>query len=299
VSACTQGIGVIMVEDNNLIQAEGFFPSENRWLFYRRFYTNAPKKGDILAIHGAFEHSGRYEILGSQMAKAGYHFYMLDLSGHGRSGGVRGYINKFEDYLMDIANFYSFLKVYRHIDVPFLFGHSLGGLIATMFCAWGRCSVKSLILSGPFFILKQKVSYSKKLFIKFFGMITKSWELPNLINAQDLCHDMEVVEEYLTDPLVLHKVNISWLAQIFKILPKVPVAASKIEIPTLIFHGENDNICDVEGSKLFFQMIPAKRKDLYLVRDAYHEVFNEPSRGELQDKLLEWLNSFSKETNQS
>ena len=54
-----------MVEDNNLIQAEGFFPSENRWLFYRRFYTNAPKKGDILAIHGAFEHSGRYEILGS------------------------------------------------------------------------------------------------------------------------------------------------------------------------------------------------------------------------------------------
>ena len=46
-------------------------------------------------------------------------------------------------------------------------------------------------------------------------------------------------------------------------------------------------------------MIPAKRKDLYLVRDAYHEVFNEPSRGELQDKLLEWLNSFSKETNQS
>ena len=94
-----------MTQVGTYIQAEGFFPSERRWLYYRRYCACGESKGEILAIHGAAEHGGRYHELGSELAQNGYNFYILDLTGYGRSEGRRGYIHRFEDYLADIANF--------------------------------------------------------------------------------------------------------------------------------------------------------------------------------------------------
>ena len=74
-----------MISKDTFILAEGFFPSEGRWLFYRRFCSLKEKKGEIIAIHGAAEHGGRYRELGEILAHAGYNFYILDLTGDRKS----------------------------------------------------------------------------------------------------------------------------------------------------------------------------------------------------------------------
>ena len=284
-------IGMLMVTQNNIIQAEGFFPSENRWIFYRRFYSNNAPKGEIVAIHDALEHSGRYETLGIQLAKEGYNFYIFDLMGHGRSEGNRGYIHEFEDYLLDLANFYAFLKIHRNVNIPFLLGYGMGGLIATMFCSWGRCPIRGLILSDALFGFKQNIPFYKKSILHMLATILPSFRLTDLFDTNILCHDMDIITDFLTDPHIQHTVNARWLSIILKTLAKVHNVTNKILVPTLVFHGEDDRIYDIEMSKQVFTEFATRNKEFFVVKNAYHEIFNEPSRGELIEKLVNWMNA--------
>ncbi|NUM35011.1 MAG: lysophospholipase [Candidatus Brocadiae bacterium] len=284
-----------MEKKGTIIQAEGFFPSDKRWLYYRRFSTKVNKKGDILGIHGFLEHSGRYEELGMSLVKKGYNFYMLDLTGHGRSQGkMRTHINSIEDYLTDIANFYAFLKVHRSIETPFLFGHSMGGLLATVFSTWGKCPVKGLVLSAPFFGTKQPIPFFTLLMAKLISSVYPGFSLPGNIDPGTLSHDPEIVEDYITDPLVERRVNASAFLHVYKTMKKIQFLAPHVKVPCLIFHGESDAVNDVEASRRFFYSLGTSKKDLYIVKDAYHEVFNEKGRDQLLLKLLEWLNSENK-----
>ena len=281
-----------MENKGTIIQAEGFFPSEKRWLFYRRFCTKNKKKGDLLGIHGILEHGGRYEELGTSLAKKGYNFYILDLTGHGRSQGkIRTYINSFEDYLIDIANFYAFLKVHRNMETPFLFGHSLGALLATVFSTWGKFDVKGLVLSSPLFGMKKNASLMQLLMAKCISMVYPAFSLPGNIDPNALSHDMEIVEDYITDPLVENKINAKCFLNILKAMKRIQVLSPYVKVPCVIFHGDKDSFNDLEASKRFFYSLGTNQKELYVVRDAYHEVFNEKGKEQLMDKLLEWLNT--------
>ncbi len=277
-----------MIKTGTIIQAEGFFASEKRWLFYRRFIAQECK-GDFIIIHGGFEHGGRYEELGTFLAKNGYNTAILDLTGYGRSEGKRGYIHKFEDYLVDVANFYAFLQRHKKMATPILLGHSMGGLIATIFTAWGKFAVQGMVLSGPLFGFSQRIPFLKYLMIKIIRNIYPGFYLANPLNPNMLTHDEPIIEEYLTDRYIQHFMNANWIVELIKAVKKIHVAAPHINVPTLIFHGEKDTIANPEISQKFFSNLPSTQKEFYLVRGAYHEVFNEKGRGTLFIKLLEWL----------
>lgn len=280
-----------MANSNAIIQAEGFFPSEQRWIFYRRF-ESPQRKGDFLAIHGGLEHSGRYEELGTILAHNGYNFYMLDLTGCGRSQSQqnrRGYIQKLDDYIIDIVNFYAFLQTHKRMQVPFLFGHSMGGMLAALCAAWGKLPIQGLVLSAPLLGFKVNIPFFKKLLVSFITLLYPHFNLPNPIDPHLLTHDEQIVEEYIADPFVLHDLNGHWLLELISVVKKIHLAAPYIKVPCLVFHGEQDAIADYTATQKFFTNISSQQKDFYLVRGAYHEVFNEKGRAQLIFKFLEWM----------
>lgn len=285
-----------MTNKNSFIQAEGFFPSEGRWLFYRCFYLATPDgkkqtpKGEIIAIHGAAEHCGRYYELASEMSKQGYNFYSFDLTGHGRSEGRRGYIEHYEDYLVDIANFYAFLKIHKNMKTPYLFGHSAGGLLSSLFTVWGKCELKGLILSAPLFKLKVSVPIYKKLASQIMATIYPSFSLKTELKPEALTHDDDIIKEYITDPMILQTVNARWFNEMMKAMKKANVISPFISMPCILFHGSKDQVTDYDASKKFFNNLASKDKDLYVIRDFYHEVFNEVGREQVYQKLITWLN---------
>jgi len=70
-----------------------------------------------------------------------YHAHAVDLRGHGKSGRKPGQYN-LKDYLSDIKAF-----ALNKIKKPtFIFGHSMGGMIALMMAAYHPDSVKGLII---------------------------------------------------------------------------------------------------------------------------------------------------------
>ncbi|MFC2018819.1 alpha/beta fold hydrolase [Chloroflexota bacterium] len=58
-----------------------------------------------MVVHGLAEHSGRYGNLVDYFVPRGYAVFSLDHRGHGKSEGLRGYVDRFTDYLDDLKIF--------------------------------------------------------------------------------------------------------------------------------------------------------------------------------------------------
>ena len=53
--------------------------------------------------HGYAEHCGRYREVAHVIVNAGWAALAYDVRGHGQSPGVRGFIDRFDTYLDDLA----------------------------------------------------------------------------------------------------------------------------------------------------------------------------------------------------
>ncbi len=56
----------------------------------------------IVLVHGYGEHSGRYAQRVESMVSRGYRVLAPDMRGHGRSGGQRGYVKRYDQYVEDL-----------------------------------------------------------------------------------------------------------------------------------------------------------------------------------------------------
>jgi acylglycerol lipase len=59
-------------------------------------------RGVIVMVHGIAEHGGRYAWLAERANARGIGVVTVDLRGHGRSPGERSYVERFDDYLLDV-----------------------------------------------------------------------------------------------------------------------------------------------------------------------------------------------------
>src|SRR3974377_1733566 len=71
-------------------------------LFFQEWQTDQGEKGVAYLIHGLGDNSGRYSHWGALMNQAGYSLLAFDLRGHGKSGGQRGHVSSYDDYLKDV-----------------------------------------------------------------------------------------------------------------------------------------------------------------------------------------------------
>src|SRR6266404_5679829 len=93
-------------------------------IFVRSWRPNEPARAIVIICHGFNAHSGQYQSVGEQFAAAGLAVYALDLRGRGRSDGERLYVEKFADYVSDVATVISLAKEREPSLAIFLLGHS-------------------------------------------------------------------------------------------------------------------------------------------------------------------------------
>ncbi len=136
---------------------EDSFPARDGLrLFERRWLPSGEPRAEVLLVHGFIEHGGRYAPTAEALARRGYAVSVMDLRGHGKSDGPRCWIRSFDEYIDDLDCFFD--RVVRRAEGKpvFVLGHSLGGLIAVLWCI--RCQRKpsGLILSGPALQVRQR-----------------------------------------------------------------------------------------------------------------------------------------------
>lgn len=107
-----------------------------------------------------------------------------------------------------------------------------------------------MVLSGP------ALSFDKKLDTAFNRFIVKSISdsFPKLgvakIRTTTIAAARDTVLQYERDPMIDHgKVKARVAFEMMAGVDRIMQQASKIDIPILILHGENDLLCEISGSK--------------------------------------------------
>ena len=116
-------------------------------------YTPPGPRSTVLVLHGAGDHLGRYPGITDALVRAGHEVALLDFRGHGRSGGRRWYVDRFEDYLADLDAFAAQMRAEAAGRKIFVVAHSQGGHIAAHWALSGGRSIDGMVLSNPYFRL--------------------------------------------------------------------------------------------------------------------------------------------------
>ncbi len=247
-------------------------------------------KANVIIVHGYCEHSMRYLHFAKHFNEAGFNVFMLDQRGHGRSGGRRAAVMQWEEYFDDLDRFVARVKEWEATLPLFIIGHSMGGLTVFAYIVnRPNAPFKGAVLSSPFFGLAIDVSPVKRLAA---GILTKV--LPNLSLKSDLdpyflTHDINIVKDYIKDPLVDKVANTRWFTEAERIQRSCMERSSEVTMPFLLMHGEEDHIAGPEYTRRIYQRLGSSDKKLIMWEGMYHEIFNELDRVKVYEKAVEWL----------
>ena len=258
-------------------------------LFCQSWQPDEAPRAVLVLVHGLAEHGGRYGNVAGHFAPRGYLITVLDLRGHGRSPGTRGYVARFRHYVDDIIAFVRQARA-AHPDRPvFLVGHSMGGTIAASCAVRIQADLAGLILSGAVLKPGSSVSPLKLLTARILSRVAPRLGVTTL-DSQGVSRDPEVVRRYDEVPLV-HSGRISARlgSEFLSATRSLPEMMPDIRLPVLIMHGADDVLSDPEGSRLLNQRVSSTDKTLILYEGFHHEIFNEPGRERVFADMERWL----------
>lgn len=260
-------------------------------LYAEQFLPAATPKGVVVITHGYAEHCGRYRELAHVIVDAGWAALTYDLRGHGQSPGVRGYIDRFDAYLEDLAQLHRAARALIAEDAPLvLLGHSLGSLITLRALADDRpLACTAAIVSSPFLALKLAVPGYKKLLARVASRLAPKLAQPNTLQVEQLTSDTQKQAERLADKLCFDIATVRWFTEAAAAQDYVLAHASRIKVPTTWLVGGADPIADPDRSRAVAAKVPgAKYHDLV---GLLHEVFNETTRDEVFAEVTKVLAS--------
>lgn len=248
-----------------------------------------PPTAVVVLVHGAGEHSGRYEHVAERFVDDGYAVYALDHRGHGRSPGPRALIDRVDHAVTDLNALVSVAVQHESAaSIPVLMvGHSMGAMIALRYACVHQHRLGGLALSGA--LASIEASRALRIVGRAISAITPTVGLIS-IDSSLISRDPTVVEAYRSDPLVHHgKLPARTAAEIADTVAGLPGRVHEITIPTLIMYGTDDRLCPPAGSEMLGERIGAAESRVIPYEGLYHEIFNEPEREAVLSDLSGWL----------
>jgi alpha-beta hydrolase superfamily lysophospholipase len=268
---------------------DGRFTGAGQHSIYFQCWTpDSAPKAMLLLVHGAGEHSGRYQSFAQFFTAHNYAVAALDYQGHGKSEGRPGFVDAFADYLDDLA----LLQQQLDARLPtFLVGHSMGGLIASLYLAQQERNFIGAVLSGAAITTELKPGKLQMLLLRLLAVLAPRLGVLKL-DAAGVSRDPEVVREYVEDPQVFHgKMSVRMVRELFGGMEQIQQDAARIALPLLILHGGEDVLTSPQGSRYLYQHVSSRDKTLTIYPGLYHEIFNEPERAEVLQQVLDWCDA--------
>ena len=252
-----------------------------------QYFTGGTSNAVIVLIHGLGEHSGRFEVWARKFNAYNYAVCTLDLPGHGLSYGKRGHIHKFSDFYKVIDLFIEQVRKDFPEKSITLYGHSMGGNILTNYVLKRKPAVKAMILSSPWLKLAVKPNVFKYFLGKLMYKIYPQFHDKTNLNPAFISRIPEEIEKYKADKLVHGRITPALFFPLYLKGIKMVERAKEFYLPTLVFHGSEDNLTSHDASRKFAS--GNDKMDFISMEGGYHELHHDICREELFEKIIDWL----------
>lgn len=278
---------------------------------------SADPKAVIQIAHGVCEHIERYDDFARFLVGCGYVVVGNDHLGHGKSVNTLDELGYFADedgdvrMVDDMHILYQIMKK-RYPDLPyFLFGHSMGSLLARQYCAVFGYELSGAIFCGTGNIIGAAVLLKTpmdKLVEKFgagsdkidlFALNSKAYNQAFRDENDDLAwlsRNVANREAYRADPYCGFQLKVGGFRDLATLMLKVshPDWAFKIpvDLPILVISGAKDPVGG--NGKGVLKVVDAleaagNEPTVILYPGDRHEILNEDDREIVYSDVKQWL----------
>lgn len=254
---------------------ETFAARDGTQLLARHWAPTGDAKAVFVIMHGLKDYSARYAELASVLAARGYSVYAFDLRGHGRSAGPRVAPGRWLRYVDDLDRFLTDVEKREPGKPVYLFGHSMGGAIATRTAQHHSPALAGLLLSAPALAIDAPPLLLAAT--RMSGALTPN--VPALkLNNHDFSSDPAAGAALDKDELVSQPpAPARTAAGLVDGIEGIWTDIDRLTMPLLALHGTSDRLTAPAGSRLLIQHAPATDKTLRIYDGLFHDLVHEPA----------------------
>ena len=293
------------------MEEQTFVDTDGVEIFTRWWTIDAPR-GVVLIAHGASEHSGRYDRFARALNGAGFAAVALDHRGHGRTGSSspRGVMGPGGGHAV-VADLHELRAAARSKfgrDAPvYLFGHSMGSLIALAYLAHHAEGLAGSVLCGIPVNVDEAASLGP-LLQAFDDPGTRDQPVVDLLSDNNapfepvrtrsdwLSRDPDEVDRFIADPMCGddNPLTYGYLIDLFDVIAPARDRLATIACPVFVIAGDHDPAAAMGAHATTLanafraEGVPV---DLTLYEGARHELLNETNRDQVTADIISWIES--------
>ena len=259
-------------------------------LVYHRWRVDSAV-GTVGLLPGLAGHAGQpgYAFLVDALTQEGLAVYGLDLRGRGRSGGIRDHVDSWGDYFEDVDRF---LRTVVEQETPrpvFLFGQSMGGLLALDYGTRPGVDLAGVVACCPALAL-QPAPPEQVAQLEELDRSAPTTLLPSPVQDMSVVtRDPTVQQALQQDPLVLREVTVRAETEMVRAIGRVQQQAPAFTLPLLLVYGTDDPLVPPSGSREFFEHAGSPDKTLLPCEGSRHQPFADLDRDRVNTDIANWI----------
>ncbi len=250
--------------------------------------SSHPREIVLGVVHGLGDHSGRFDALGRWFAGRGIRVFAFDQVGHGKSPGPRMRIPSYDALLDDVEIFLNHLRQ-RHPDASIgLLGQSMGGNFVLNHQLRQYSKVEWMIAGSPMLRSMKQPGPIHLSLLRLFAKVRPDHVLNTPVDPSQLSRDPAVQRAFLDDPLVQQRISLRLGRALIDSGRWALDHADLLTTPTLITHGDADQITCHQASIEFAQR-SGGRAITKIWAQGTHDLHHDIIREEYLSSLYDWI----------
>jgi len=275
------------------------FSSAGRKLSGALFETPGPRPVAVVLCHGAFEFKDNWFDYAERLARQGFTALAFDFTGHGESEGLRGTVDM-HVWPYDIREALNFLsgRGYHRFG---LVGWDSGGSAVVLTTAHDPRVRSAVALAAPVFLmpsLADRLAFT--LAIGASKVKRSIWKKPltfsriRELDKMRMTVDDDANARFLSDPrLLAYFEAVPVPESLDSVWIDITRAAKRVEVPTLIIHGAEDEVNPIKQSQRLHDAVQG-RKRLHIVEETGHAIHLDNHRDKVYKLIADWMKRYLK-----
>ncbi|KAF3451530.1 hypothetical protein FNV43_RR07625 [Rhamnella rubrinervis] len=267
------------------------------------FSSSVPPRGLIFMLHGyGNDISWTFQGTAIFLAQKGFACFALDLEGHGKSDGLRGFVPNVDLVVNDCVSFFNSIKQDpQFLDRPsFLYGESMGGAICLLIHFAEPEGYNGAILVAPMCKISEKVrpSWPIPQILTILGRFFPTWAI---VPTEDIMRKSVRVNEKIIiadkNPMRYRgKPRLGTVMDLLRVTEQLSRRLSDVRLPFIVLHGSADEVTDPNVSRALYEEAKGEDKTIKIYDGMMHSLlFGETDEnvGIVRADILSWLNARS------
>ncbi|KAB2063625.1 hypothetical protein ERO13_A10G210500v2 [Gossypium hirsutum] len=235
-------------------------------------------KALIFIFHGyAMECSITMSSTAIRLVKEGYAVYGMDYQGHGKSSGLDGYVENFDDIVNDCNDHFSKIceKEENKRKKRYLLGESMGGAVILLLHRKKPEYWDGAVLVAPMCKIADDMKPPAAVTTLLQGL---SWVIPTW-KSFNITKD--IIEIGFKEPRVREEIRKSeycykgpprmrTACELLRVSYDIEQRLNEVTLPFIVLHGEDDKVTDQQVSIELFKVASSTDKTIKLYPGMWH-----------------------------